>query len=53
MNAVTIGYFLAEEHWGKGGVPTLVKCMFEEIDINGIQAEVKPATRYQKSPFRK
>lgn len=57
VNAVTIGYFFAEEHWGKGiateAVSTLVKFLFEEIDINRIQAEVMPANEVSKKSCRK
>ena len=42
-----IGYFLAEDNLGKG-IPTesvhmLVKFLFEEVNVNRIQAEVMPA----------
>ncbi|MFC5649245.1 GNAT family N-acetyltransferase [Paenibacillus solisilvae] len=44
INMVTIGYFLAELHWGKGiaakAVSAVVKYFFEEVGINRIQAEV-------------
>jgi len=44
VNAVTIGYFLAEEYWGKGiateAVTLLRNFLFNEIEINRIQAEV-------------
>lgn len=57
VNVVTIGYFLAEEHWGKGiateAVSTLVKFLFEEIDINRIQAEVMPANEVSKKVLLK
>ncbi|MBX7001026.1 N-acetyltransferase [Bacillus aerophilus] len=57
VNAVTIGYFFAEEHWGKGiateAVSTLVKFLFEEIDINRIQAEVMPANEVSKKVLLK
>ncbi|MBR0622144.1 GNAT family N-acetyltransferase [Bacillus pumilus] len=57
VNAVTIGYFLAEEHWGKGiateAVSTLVTFLFEEIDINRIQAEVMPANEVSKKVLLK
>ncbi|PRS66814.1 GNAT family N-acetyltransferase [Bacillus sp. NMTD17] len=57
VNAVTIGYFLAEEHWGKGiateAVFTLVTFLFEEIDINRIQAEVMPANEVSKKVLLK
>ncbi|MGX9292904.1 GNAT family N-acetyltransferase [Bacillus sp. A015] len=57
VNAVTIGYFLAENHWGKGiateAVSTLVKFLFEEVDINRIQAEVMPANEISKKVLLK
>ncbi|MBU8608960.1 GNAT family N-acetyltransferase [Bacillus pumilus] len=57
VNAVTIGYFLAEEHWGKGiateAVSTLLKFLFEEIDMNRIQAEVMPANEVSKKVLLK
>ncbi|MBU8725684.1 GNAT family N-acetyltransferase [Bacillus pumilus] len=57
VNAVTIGYFLAEKHWGKGiateAVSTLVTFLFEEIDINRIQAEVMPANEVSKKVLLK
>ncbi|BBH22282.1 N-acetyltransferase [Paenibacillus baekrokdamisoli] len=46
VNKVTIGYFLAESQWGKGiaaaAVQLLVKYLFEEVNVNRIQAEVMP-----------
>ncbi|MFD2443798.1 GNAT family N-acetyltransferase [Bacillus sp. CGMCC 1.16607] len=46
VNMVTIGYFLAEEYWGKGialeAVRMLVKFLFIEGNVNRIQAEVMP-----------
>jgi ribosomal-protein-alanine N-acetyltransferase len=44
VNMVTIGYFLAEEHWGKGiasaAVRLLLEYLFREVHVNRIQAEV-------------
>ena len=40
INMVTIGYFLAEEYWGKGiaseVVSILIKFLFEKVNINRI-----------------
>lgn len=52
VNMVTIGYFLAENHWGKGlatdAVKIIVNFLFEEVNINRIQAEVMPLMRHLK-----
>lgn len=52
VNMVTIGYFLAEEYWGKGiaseAVSILIKFLFENVDINRIQAEVMLANKASK-----
>ncbi|NUU61035.1 GNAT family N-acetyltransferase [Paenibacillus agri] len=46
VNMVTIGYFLDEAHWGKGiasaAVKLLVQFLFEDVNVNRIQAEVMP-----------
>jgi ribosomal-protein-alanine N-acetyltransferase len=52
VNAVTIGYFLAEAHWGKGiadeAVKILLHYLFVEVNINRIQAEVMPKNANSK-----
>jgi [ribosomal protein S5]-alanine N-acetyltransferase len=52
VNMVTIGYFLAEEHWGQGiaseAVSIVIKFLFEKANINRIQAEVMPANEPSK-----
>lgn len=52
VNMVTIGYFLAEEYWGKGiaseAVSIFIKFLFEKVNINRIQAEVMPANKASK-----
>lgn len=52
VNMTTIGYFLAEEYWGKGiaseAVSILVKFLFETVNINRIQAEVMIANKASK-----
>ncbi|MGG0188394.1 GNAT family N-acetyltransferase [Bacillus rhizoplanae] len=57
VNMVTIGYFLAEKYWGKGIAPeavhAIVKFLFEEVHINRIQAEVKPANEISKKVLLK
>ncbi|KHL97304.1 alanine acetyltransferase [Paenibacillus sp. IHB B 3415] len=44
VNMVTIGYFLAEDHWGQGiaskAVEILLDYIFTEVQVNRIQAEV-------------
>ena len=44
LNMVTIGYFLAEKNWNRGyateAIKTLVKYLFEIVEVNRIQAEV-------------
>ncbi|MFJ8353795.1 GNAT family N-acetyltransferase [Bacillus paramycoides] len=46
VNMVSIGYFLAEDNWGKGiateSVRMLLKFLFDEVNVNRIQAEVMP-----------
>lgn len=57
MNTVSIGYFLAEDNWGKGiateSVEMLVKFLFEEVNVNRIQAEVMPANEVSKKVLLK
>ncbi|MGQ3480646.1 GNAT family N-acetyltransferase [Paenibacillus sp. TY11] len=52
VNMVTIGYFLAESHWGKGvateAVNILLKFLFMYMNINRIQAEVMPLNENSK-----
>jgi ribosomal-protein-alanine N-acetyltransferase len=44
VNMVTIGYFLAEEEWGKGiaskAALLLLDFLFKQVNVNRIQAEV-------------
>ncbi|UNK19467.1 GNAT family N-acetyltransferase [Paenibacillus sp. N3/727] len=46
VNMVTIGYFLAECNWGNGiatnAVAMLLQYLFDEVQVNRIQAEVMP-----------
>lgn len=57
VNMVSIGYFLAEDYWGKGiateAVRTLVKFLFETGNVNRIQAEVMPANEVSKKVLLK
>lgn len=52
IGMVTIGYYLAEANWGKGiateAVRILNKFLFEDAEINRIQAEVMPQNDYSK-----
>ncbi|MCG5250344.1 GNAT family N-acetyltransferase [Brevibacillus agri] len=53
----TIGYFLAEAHWGKGfaseAVQMVVRFLMEEVNVNRIQAEVMPKNEPSKQVLRK
>lgn len=57
VNMVTIGYYLAEEYWGRGitteSVRMLVSFLFENANINRIQAEVMPANEASKNVLLK
>lgn len=57
VNMVTIGYFFAEDYWGKGlatdAVKILVKFLIEEVNINRIQAEVMPLNEASKKVLLK
>lgn len=57
VNMVTIGYFLAESHWGKGiatrAVGILLEFLFMKVNVNRIQAEVMPANEYSKKVLLK
>ncbi|KWX72311.1 GNAT family N-acetyltransferase [Paenibacillus jilunlii] len=52
VDMITIGYFLAEAHWGKGiaseAVSRVVRFLFQEVEVNRIQAEVMPANEPSK-----
>ncbi|QQZ58526.1 GNAT family N-acetyltransferase [Paenibacillus sonchi] len=52
VDMITIGYFLAEAHWGKGlaseAVSRVVRFLFQEVEVNRIQAEVMPANDVSK-----
>lgn len=56
VNMATIGYFLAEAHWGKGiaseAVKMVVRFLMEEVDVNRIQAEVMPPNEASKKVLR-
>lgn len=57
VNMVTIGYFLAEEYWKKGiaseAVEVLIKFLFENAEINRIQAEVMTKNEASKNVLLK
>ncbi|ERI09464.1 GNAT family N-acetyltransferase [Aneurinibacillus aneurinilyticus] len=57
VNMVSIGYFLAEDYWGRGiateSVGILTKFLFEKVNINRIQAEVMPANEISKKVLLK
>ncbi|QAY66981.1 GNAT family N-acetyltransferase [Paenibacillus protaetiae] len=57
VNMVTIGYFLAEKHWGQGlatsAVQALTAFLFEEAGVNRIQAEVMPPNERSKKVLLK
>lgn len=57
VDMVTIGYFLAESAWGKGiateAVNTLVRFLFESVEVNRIQAEVMPGNQVSKKVLLK
>lgn len=57
VNMVTIGYFLAEAHWGKGiateALKLLLAFLFDKVNINRIQAEVMPLNEVSKKVLLK
>ncbi|WP_042167085.1 GNAT family N-acetyltransferase [Paenibacillus gorillae] len=57
VNAVTVGYFLAEAHWGKGiatdAVTLLLQFLFNDVSVNRIQAEVMPDNAASKKVLLK
>ncbi|MFF2093353.1 GNAT family N-acetyltransferase [Paenibacillus sp. NPDC058174] len=57
VSAVTVGYFLAETHWGKGiateAVKVLLPFLFNDVNINRIQAEVMPGNAASKKVLLK
>ena len=57
VNMVTIGYFLAELHWGKGiatdAVKILLDYLFMKVNVNRIQAEVMPLNEISKKVLLK
>ncbi|GAA0136928.1 GNAT family N-acetyltransferase [Paenibacillus sp. YSY-4.3] len=57
VNMVTIGYFLAESHWGKGiaseAVKILLNFLFVEVNVNRVQAEVMPLNENSKKVLLK
>jgi len=57
VNMVTIGYYLAEDFWGKGiatkAVEMVVNYFLEEVQVNRIQAEVMPLNEPSKKVLLK
>ncbi|OAB42154.1 GNAT family N-acetyltransferase [Paenibacillus glacialis] len=57
VNMVSIGYFLAEAHWGRGiateAVSMLLDFLFTDVNVNRIQAEVMPANEPSKKVLLK
>ncbi|KGE18460.1 GNAT family N-acetyltransferase [Paenibacillus wynnii] len=57
VNAVTIGYYLSESHWGKGNATEAVKILldflFADVNVNRIQAEVMPLNETSKKVLLK
>ncbi|GAA0180997.1 GNAT family N-acetyltransferase [Clostridium sediminicola] len=57
INMVSLGYFLAEEYWGKGiaseAISIMIKFLFERVNINRIQAEVMLANKASKKVLLK
>lgn len=57
IDMLTIGYYLAEEYWNKGyatkALSLLVEYLFNEIEVNRIQAEVMIENNYSKKVLLK
>lgn len=57
VNSVTVGYFLAERHYGKGiateALRALTRYLFDEVLVNRIQAEVMPQNEASKKVLLK
>ncbi|MGO0059453.1 GNAT family N-acetyltransferase [Brevibacillus fluminis] len=57
VDMVTIGYFLAESHWGKGiateAVQACIGFLFNQAKVNRIQAEVMPPNEQSKKVLLK
>ncbi len=57
VNMVSIGYFLAESHWGRGIAAEAVKIMldylFMDVNVNRIQADVMPPNERSKKVLLK
>ncbi len=57
VNMVSIGYFLAESHWGRGiateAVKILLDFLFMNVNVNRIQAEVMPLNEISKKVLLK
>ncbi len=57
VNVVTIGYFLAESHWGQGiatgAVKVLLDFLIRDVNVNRIQAEVMPLNEKSKKVLLK
>lgn len=57
VNSLSVGYFLAERHYGKGiateALQILTRFLFEEALVNRIQAEVMPPNEASKRVLAK
>ncbi|MCB7153127.1 GNAT family N-acetyltransferase [Bacillus stercoris] len=57
VNMVSIGYFLAENYWGKGiateSVSIVIEFLFHKVNVNRIQAEVMPENSASKNVLPK
>ncbi|GAA0123844.1 MAG: GNAT family N-acetyltransferase [Clostridium argentinense] len=57
IDMVTIGYFLSESYWGNGiaseALKTIIKFLFEKVNVNRIQAEVMPENEVSKKVLLK
>ncbi|MEK4358670.1 GNAT family protein [Paenibacillus sp. FSL M7-1455] len=57
VNSLSVGYFLAERHYGKGiateALQTLTRFLFEVALVNRIQAEVMPPNEASKRVLAK
>ncbi len=57
INMTTIGYYLAEEYWGRGiasdAVGLLIEFLFQTVGINRIQADVMLANEASKKVLLK
>lgn len=57
VNSLSVGYFLAERHYGKGiateALQALTRFLFDEVLVNRIQAEVMPPNEASKKVLLK